>query len=248
MPSAAESAATASERERAADLARIPTHPLRWVAAQRIIASRFPPIDLFERVADPRDWEALYELESLTNTRLRDEVGEIQLVPVADRVSGPGASVIMAPFTHLHPDGSRFADARHGALYAAAALDTAIAETRYHRERFLAATREPATHLDMRVYLIDVDATLHDLRGAEMRRAHADVYAPDSYVASQALARHLRALGSDGLVYDSVRHAGGECVAVFRPKRLANVRQGVHLRYRWNGAKIDAVYELRQLA
>ena len=48
---------------------------VRWQPCFRVISSRFPPIDLFERVASPEDWEALYWLESLTNPRLRDEVG-----------------------------------------------------------------------------------------------------------------------------------------------------------------------------
>ena len=75
-----------------------------WQPSWRIVPSRFPPIDLFERIADPADWDALIELESLTNPRLRDEVGDIALVPAAERISGPGASAIMAAFTHLNPD------------------------------------------------------------------------------------------------------------------------------------------------
>ncbi|MFX8668676.1 RES domain-containing protein, partial [Acinetobacter baumannii] len=77
-------------------------------------------IHLFERVADPADWDALYWIESLTHPRIRDEVGDIELVPREDRVFGPGATVIMAPFTHLDPAGSRFADGTFGAFYAAA--------------------------------------------------------------------------------------------------------------------------------
>jgi hypothetical protein len=81
-----------------------------WQPCWRIVPSRFPPIDLFERIADPADWDALIALESLTNDRIRDEVGDIALVPVAERISGPGSSVIMAAFTHPNPDGSRFSD------------------------------------------------------------------------------------------------------------------------------------------
>ena len=61
---------------------------ITWTPSWRIIPSRFPPIDLFERIADPADWEALIQLESLTNPRLRDEVGEITLVsPTAPGVT-----------------------------------------------------------------------------------------------------------------------------------------------------------------
>jgi len=225
------------------------THPapaageVRWQPCFRVISSRFPPIHLFERVASASDWDALYWLESLTKPRLRDEVGAIELVPPEDRVFGPGATVIMAAFTHLNPDGSRFADSTFGAFYAAASLDTSIAETRFHREVFLRATHERAMELDMRTYLCDVAADFHDIRGR--REEMADIYDPDSYVASQKFASALRLSGSNGIAYDSVRHATGECLAVFRPRLVQNCRQGTHLRYIWDGERISQVYALR---
>lgn len=221
------------------------TGEVRWQPCFRVISSRFPPIHLFERVSSPEDWEALYWLESLTNPRLRDEVGEIELVPREDRVFGPGASVVMAPFTHLNPEGSRFADSTFGAFYAAATLETSIAETRYHREVFLRATREGPLELDMRTYLCDVSATFHDIRGR--RDQMPDIYDPDSYVASQKLARSLKRTGSNGVVYDSVRHAGGQCLAVYRPRLVQNCRQGTHLRYAWDGVRISRVYALQAM-
>jgi hypothetical protein len=84
----------------------IPLHPVHWKPCWRIIPSRFPPIQLFERVADPADLEAVLAVESLTNDRLRDEVGNLQLIPPAERISGPGSSHIMAAFTHLNPGAS----------------------------------------------------------------------------------------------------------------------------------------------
>jgi hypothetical protein len=216
---------------------------VRWHPCFRVISSRFPPIDLFERVASPADWEALYWLESLTNPRLRDEIGEIELVAPEDRVFGPGASVIMAAFTHLNPDGSRFADSTFGAFYAAASLDTSIAETRYHREVFLKATHERAMELDMRSYLCDVSGSFHDIRGK--REQMPEIYDPDSYVASQKFARGLKLAGSNGVAYDSVRHAGGQCLAIYRPRLIQNCRQGAHLRYVWDGTRISHVYTLR---
>ena len=218
---------------------------VRWQPCFRVVSSRFPPINLFERVSSAEDWEALYWLESLTNPRLRDEVGEIELVPREDRTFGPGASVIMAAFTHLNPEGSRFADDTFGAFYAAASLDTSIAETRHHREIFLRATRQGPLELDMRTYLTDVSASFHDIRGKRDRMP--DIYDPDSYVASQKLARSLRLAGSNGVVFDSVRHAGGECLAIFRPRLIQNCRQGTHLRYVWDGQRISQVYALRAI-
>jgi hypothetical protein len=217
--------------------------PVRFVPCHRIVASRLPTIFLFERVADPADWDALYELESKTNPRIRNELGELSLVPVTDRVSGPNASIAMAPFTHLSPPGTRFTDGHFGAYYAAESVDTAIAETRFHREIFLRATAQPPIELEMRCYLADVICDLHDLRGRRMELP--DIYDPSSYAASQKLGRNLRELGSNGIAFDSVRRTGGECVALFRPRLVQNVRQGVHLRYAWDGNAISDVYEIR---
>ena len=88
----------------------IPVTATSWSPCYRIIPSRFPPIGLFEKVADPDDLEAVFQIEAMTNDRLRDEVGILALVPPEDRVSGPGTTPIMAAFTHLNPDGSRFTD------------------------------------------------------------------------------------------------------------------------------------------
>ena len=218
---------------------------VRFAPCHRIVASRLPTIHLFERVADPGDWEALYMLESMTNPRLREQVGELSLVPVADRVSGPNASVVMAPFTHLSPQGTRFPDGHFGAYYAAESVETAIAETRFHRENFLRATAQPPLELEMRCYLADVASEMHDLRG--LRAKLEDIYDPASYAASQRLGRELRDAGSNGIAFDSVRREGGECVAVFRPRMVQNVRQGVHLRYAWDGTSISRVYEMRAM-
>lgn len=227
------------------NVSNITARAVRLSPCHRIVASRLPTIHLFERVADPADWEALYKLESMTNPRLREQAGEISLVPVADRVSGPNASVIMAPFTHLAPQGTRFTDGHFGAYYAAESIDTAIAETRFHRENFLRATSQPPLELEMRCYLADVACELHDLRGRQQQLR--DVYDPGSYGASQNLGRALRDAGSNGIAFDSVRRAGGECVAVFRPRLVQNVRQGVHLRYAWDGNSISNVYEMRAI-
>lgn len=73
----------------------------------------------------------------------------------------------------------------------------------------------------MRVYAIDLDADLHDIRG--LRESHSACYHPASYAASQELARDLRGAGSGGIVYASVRDEAGECAAVFRPRLLAKL-------------------------
>ena len=71
------------------------------------------------------------------------------------------------------------------------------------------------------------------------------VYHPDDYAAGQALAGRLRAEGSSGIVYDSVRHTGGMCAAVFRPRCLSNPQAGTASLLRVGRARDHLVYEKR---
>lgn len=219
----------------------VPVSHIVWQPCYRIVPSRFPPISLFEDVADPADLDAVYAIEAMTNDRLREEAGELSLVPLEDRVSGPGTTAIMAAFTHLNPEGDRFTDGSYGVFYASHSVETAVTETRHTRALFLSATDEPAQELDMRVYAVDLTADLQDIRG--LRDEHPALYDPMLYASSQHFAAVLRDAGSDGIVYESVRHDGGECVAVFRPRLLSNCRQERHLCYVWDGTVIAMIYE-----
>jgi hypothetical protein len=220
-----------------------PLKRVRWNHAYRIVPSRFPTIGVYDRVADPGDLDAVFALEAMTNPRLREEAGALRQVPREHRLSGPGSTPVMAAFTHLNPDGSRFSDGSWGVFYAGHSVATAVEETVYHRQRFLAATREPACEIQMRCYRTSVDSRLHDIRGG-WPAAHD----PDSYAASVALARELRAAGSNGIVYDSARHRGGKCLAAFNPDVVAPCTQAQHLVYRWDGSRIVQVLEVSELA
>lgn len=215
---------------------------VRWMG-RRIIPSRFPPIQLFERVADPEDLDVAFYIDSLTNDRLRDEVGELSLVSPDDRISGPGTSPIMAAFTHIGLQ-SRFTDGTFGVYYAASDSDTAIAETSYHRAKFLSATQEPDTRIFMREYVGEILRPLIDISGEPFKALHAK----DSYVQSQRFAAQLRATGSNGLLYNSVRNIGGFCVAAFKPKVLGPVVQSAHYEYVYNARQeqITHVLEVKE--
>ena len=79
----------------------IPATQVVWPQAHRIIRTIHPPIDLFEDLADPADWEALASAEAKTNPRVMDQIGNLGLVPVERRVGGDGASFLMAPFVSM---------------------------------------------------------------------------------------------------------------------------------------------------
>jgi hypothetical protein len=221
----------------------LPTPPLSrvtWNPTYRITPAVYPPIPLFERVADPADWDDLAKLALLTDAQARQAWGEIGLVPVSRRVAGAGASWVMAPFAHPNKRGTRFSDGSYGVYYASRSLGTAIAETVYHMERFYAATRDQPHREVMRTLLGSIDAGLHDIRGdARWGAAHR----PDDYSESRTLARALRDGGSDGMVYDSVRHGGGENLAAFWPNVVAIPVPGGHLMYDWNGRAIGRYFD-----
>jgi hypothetical protein len=67
------------------------------------------------------------------------------------------------------------------------------------------------------------------------------VLSPDDYGPGQALGGRLRAAGSEGIIYPSVRRAAGTCVGLFYPDRASLPRQGRHLDYHWDGTRIDMV-------
>jgi len=219
-----------------------PLARIRWRPSWRLVSSRFPPVGLFERVASAEDLDIVVAIEGLTNDRLREELGELALVAEEDRLYGPGTTPIMAAFTHLNRQGSRFTDGSYGVYYAAKTIETAVAETRFHRSRFLAATREPPIEIDMRSYAADIDSLLHDIAGRQTELT--DLYDPDpgNYGPAQHFAKVLRAAGSNGIHYSSVRDPGGECVALFRPRVLKRAVPGKHYCYVWNGEEISQVY------
>ncbi|SHN13042.1 RES family NAD+ phosphorylase [Roseibium suaedae] len=211
-----------------------------WPRTFRIIRSIYPPIDLFEDIADPRDWEAIASVEAKTNPRVRGEIGDLGKVPVHRRVTGPGASYVMAPFVHCSPlRPGRFTDGSYGIYYAGDSEDVALAETIHHHAKFMASTDEPAgwtSQFRLLVGAVDADLTdVNDLPGV----LHASDYGP-----SQTAGAKLRAEGSDGLVWNSVRSPGGECIGVFWPDVVPVPVQSSHFSYHWSGTRVDFIKRL----
>lgn len=215
-----------------------PCSELDWEQQYRIVPSEFPPINFFETLVEPELMDELFYIEGLTNDRLRDEAGNIALVDPEDRVSGPGSSPLMAAFTHIGAE-SRFSDGSYGVYYAAKSLETAIAETKFHRARFLAYTQENAGEIDMRVYVGEISKPLHDIRVP----AYDALHEPNDWRPSQAFGFAMRGARSWGIVYRSVRDPNGECIAALRPPAVSIPRQGPHLSYVWDGTRIIHVYK-----
>ena len=190
-------------------------------------------------------------LRARTDPLVSERIQHALTIPAKDRVYGPGAGYIMAPFAYPSPGGTRFGPPAltaesFGVYYAARDEATAIAEVKHHRVVFLMAMRAPAQDLDFEVLKSPVKgAHFFDLRGRQ--REYPDVYSPTDYSDSQRLGAELRGRDADGVAYDSVRREGGECVAVFRPRCVGPARPVKHLIFRWDGAAITAVLETHRL-
>jgi len=219
----------------------LPVCRVEWDGAVRIIRSVYPPIDLFEDIADPADWPLLLSAEQKTNPRIMAAIGNLDLVPPERRVGGHGASYLMASFTHVSLDRpSRFSDGSYGVLYVADSYETALFETIHHHARFMARTAEaPGWTSQFREISLTVRADLHDLRSRQT--PFAACLDPDNYAAAQQLGAVLRKAGSEGIAYPSVRQHGGECVGLFYPDVASSPVQGRHLDYHWDGKRVDLV-------
>jgi hypothetical protein len=192
-------------------------------------------------VSPTADRNALADLESWTNDRIENDLGQRTILPASELATGPNASVVNGAFCHPRPAGGRFTSATLGGWYAAIELRTAHAEVAFHWWREFEEIGRPSGRVEARQYLADFDAAFHDVRS---RRRYRALYSPRSYRRSQKLGERLRAAGSNGIAYDSVRDPGHDCVVAFRPKLVLNVRQGAHFEYVWSE---DPVPEIRRL-
>ena len=191
----------------------------------RLVPSRYPPISAFESVASAEDLEAVMELEGWTNDRLVPE--RLARLNKSEWVYGvSNASVIMASFLHGGPNGLRFTSTDLNGWYASLARRTAIAEVAHHLRREAVNMRVPSLTLHYRTYAAKLAGTYEDIR--DMASTRPELYKADDYTASQAFGEALRASGSDGIVYDSVRHVGGTNVVALRPKNVREVVMGTH--------------------
>jgi RES domain-containing protein len=194
----------------------------------RLIAAAFTDANesvLNRLTSDPEKLSVLFELEGATNGRLQGEAGLLPGISVRELVFGLSyCHIVNAAFTHAHPLGSRFNGPDRGAWYAALSLETSSQEVAFHKSRELQEinwrNKETFVFVD---FLADFRGEFHDIREDSRFRK---CLAPDSYAASQQLAGELVHGGSAGIVYPSVRHQGGTCIACFRPALVNNVRKG----------------------
>ena len=183
--------------------------------------------------------EDLAALESVTNGRLIAQETGLPELDARELVFGrAGYTFINAAFTHTRPGGNRFNDDNRGAWYCAFQAETAIGEVSYHLTRELEAIGRFENVTDYAELIADFFGLFHDLRVVDFTDDTAlHVNPAVAYPAGQALARSLRTeAASNGIIYPSIRHAGGTCLVAFRPDIVQNLRQGGIWRLEWQGA------------
>lgn len=188
--------------------------------------------------------EDLAILESATNGRLVAQESGLPELDSRELVFGrAGFTFVNAAFTHTRPGGNRFNDEARGAWYCGFDAETAIDEVAYHLTRELEAIDRFENVTDYAELVADFFGAFHDMRRADAKIEQALHNAPAiGYPAGQALARRLRIdHSSNGIIYPSIRHAGGTCLVCFRPDLVQNLRQGGIWRLEWQGTPIPSV-------
>jgi hypothetical protein len=229
------------------DTALIPKVNVVNQTAYRLIPSKYPPKSLFDDVANHDEFEILFAIQELTNPRIRNEVGNLNRVAAEERPYGiRGCNYALGPFVHLNPEGSRFSNGDFGVYYAAEDVQTAIAETRYHQERYFSGVLGlKFDRLTMRCLKTQFTACLRDIRSDIFKQSNW--YDKDNYSAAQQLGVSLKRYGEDGIVYLSVRLENKTCYALFSPMLIKDVIQTAHYEYIWDGEKIVIALETTEV-
>jgi len=224
-----------------------PLTNLQPITGFRLVNSKFPPISLFDDVADESEFELLYELQAMTNPRIQTEVGNLNLIRRSEIPFGiTGCSYAISPFAHINPAGSRFSDGQFGMLYLADTMTTAITEVAYHQGRYWAG-----------VHGLDYDRLM--FRGLRFKVGNIDwhdattlkqsdaIYDRQNYTASRALGQALYKAGAQGLRYHSVRKPGALCWGLFTPKPIKSAIQSTHFEFIWDGRAISAIHRVSRV-
>lgn len=203
----------------------------RLVTTARLRAAVLAPL-----VDNEDELALLGEIEGATSARLRAEQRGISGLAANELVYDvPHARFINASFAYAKPmQTNRFNGAHRGAWYAALKVETCLAEVGFHLTRMLADAGDFRATVEYAEMFSSMAGDFFDLRPLPQHPAlGADVLT--AYPIGNRLAEQARAEGLNGLIYPSVRHAGGTCVVALRPAAVQSVRQGAVYRMVWTG-------------
>ena len=200
----------------------------------QLIPSRFPTIEVYERLGDVDLQNAAKILEDRTNPRL----AAINQLPSAPKAGDKAASQYQnwnhAPFAYKDPRGTFCLGPTHGCLELASDMNAALAFALLRREEFLSSTGEPAMGLDMRVFSRRITGSFHDLTKLDPHLPSADRW---------KIGHQLHESGSQGVLFRRPGFGDHRFLAIFDGSLLPRAMQGTHYRFVWDGQKIKSIYD-----
>ncbi len=213
---------------------------IRLVSSARLRDAVMAPL------ADDQDeLDLLAEIEGATSGRLVAEDRGTASLPSIELVHGVAhAKFINASFAYAKPrQMNRFNPSDRGAWYAALAVETCIAEVGFHLTQALADANDFNAVVEYGEMLASMAGVFVDLRRMP-EHASLDPNPAVGYVAGNVVAAQARAADLNGIIYPSVRHPGGICIAALRPNVVQSVVQGGMHRLSWSGEPTYAVEHL----
>lgn len=212
----------------------------------RLVNSKYPPIALFEDVANAEEFESLYQLQALTNPRLLNENGKLNTLPLDEIPFGiTGCTYAVAPFTHINPMGSRFSDGTYGVLYLAENIETAVDEVKYHQNIYW-SNIEGLKDDVMTFRGLKCKFDCPDMLDATTQTLQAKIYHPTDYSESQQLGNQIKSKPLLGIRYHSVRNQNYDCWGLFTPKGVKRIVQNSHYQFLWQSG-ITAVQKIKTI-
>ena len=208
-----------------------------WPGAQRFTARASGGLSLLaDSAAELSD---LLAVAAITDPVARVAAGNLAAIAPAEQYSGPLVDIAMRPFLLIGD--SRFSDGKSfGILYAADNERTGLLESAYHQAIRLRAANAPRGAIAlMQAYELNITALLVDARRANDPSIDARIYDADSYAVSQPYGRSVRDAGNAGLLYESVRQPGAECVGLFRGNVVSTVTRLDRWVYYFDGNEIS---------
>ena len=205
---------------------------IRLVASARLREPVLAPL-----LDSPDDMSLLAEIEGATSGRLVAEERGLGGISEDELVHGvPHAKFINASFAYAKPrEPMRFNPANRGAWYAALVTETCIAEVGHHLTKALEDAGDFSAVVEYSEMLASMSGVFIDLRELPGHPA-LDPDPAKGYPACNAVAAAARSEGHNGIIYPSVRHAGGTCIAALWPNVVQSVVQGAMVRLTWSGS------------
>jgi hypothetical protein len=206
------------------------------ITGSRLVNSKFPPIAIFADVASADEFETLFAIQALTNPRLLNELGNLDLIARKEIPFGiTGCAYATAPFTHINPAGSRFSSGAFGVLYIADNEQTACLEVKHHQNIYWSQVE--GMNYERFVFRA-LQCVFNDtgMMNASVLPYSDPIYHANDYRASHALGHTLKQASKAGLQYNSVRAQDALCWALFTPLPVQSVIQTAHYEMIWNGS------------